>query len=209
MRVSKNISKNPAGPSLLQRCPQTELRLQSQPTFRLTSLLNSCAPVVCYAAVPDKRIYQCKEILHFLASHRPEHGIVATIRRLCVPKQSLSMSALRVSRAGRMFSVKPLLLDLWLVALIMSACQTTPSVNPTAMPPATSLPPQLPPPPTPRPRPTSPPPFTVRKRQKETLIHISLPASRDSGRAYSDLYGSAPIRARPGIKGGRRSGDGR
>ena len=38
-----------------------------------------------------------QESLH---SRRPRRGIAATIRRLCVPKQSLAMSALRVSRDG-------------------------------------------------------------------------------------------------------------
>ena len=72
--------------------------------------------------------------------------------------------------------VRSLLLALLLMELVMSACQTTPSVSPTPVPPATPLPPQppvesssgtavtplpavrpptpLPPPPTPRPRPT-------------------------------------------------------
>ena len=79
-------------------------------------------------------------------------------------------------RAGKVFSVEHLLSALFLVALIMSACQTAPPVSPTPLPPSTPLPPQppvqssagntttprpavqpstpLPPPPTPRPRPT-------------------------------------------------------
>ena len=80
------------------------------------------------------------------------------------------------SRADRVFSVEHLLSALFLVALIMSACQTAPPVSPTPLSPSTPLSPQppvqssagntttprlavqpstpLPPPPTPRPRPT-------------------------------------------------------
>ena len=45
-------------------------------------------------------VKRCKEIQQKLASRRIDHGITAIIRRLCVPKQSLAMSAFRAYRDG-------------------------------------------------------------------------------------------------------------